>query len=1335
MVFKKCLPPGVPNGVIQSTVTFSDNLPDFFENFLKGRDTSKYYCHPYEESGEHIPERYRETFLKARGQWVWENYLQSLREKTEEVEPFKSSEPIVYNSAHFVDEVGELNEETIKEKDFLMKHKFTLSEFKLEVVPEEGKDVKVAAVEALSTLYRSRIANLKSLATEMRAMTEAASIVGLCGSAAAELRLASEQCARVLVAQQKLEQYLQSVPTLDETIRALVDFAYEALEDTKAMISRWSAVHHSIADLGEIMVQQDQEHWHVVAANTLAKKKSQKPLFFRRQKTLAVSATEGEETDAQPPMAVGDTSLSPLLWSQQEAVSSHWTEQMRSFAVLARAFKRAAMVTDRFSMLRSINGLVRYNDEIIQPAYAAAKKVYISSKALRHLHQQIDYRNSTLALPKGNALTTEEDRLAVHRSIGPLFARHVPPSDCTLVYEGFLTEYIPSSSLSSLFQDSKRPNKKKPTRSTPKEYKLIVANGVVYFCEVVPEITVAEEASKKLHSRRSVKAGMAKKASAPANPRTSLRLVHEPVLVIDAQISSTPDVVHPQYGSRNIIMLCFYNETSYILQAKSAEDRDAWIKCARALNIEQPKPTPARRVLDEKMEELYLASQVPIQATPGASAVDLAALASKIIPEPALEGSSSRTWLSLGNCVKVVGRAFNPHKRANAVNGVNALDDEDSENGDDDEDEVDHPESKLFPIEDIPRNDQEKAQRHFNMARCEIWDIPKVPIDGLMIRPTLKMMNARGGTYIHARNAEVSCTRSGLTVNCEFGFGLEDSADLQRLKCPIYTLHMPCRRNYGPRGPGEKRRDEEGNEYIAHPPEFIDCYGHGFLNPQMYIKFNAEQETISFLGLYIIKLQSSEMVENFEKVYRRLMSKYPITSDNVLLEVDRSEVLQVFKKTVRPFTTLPEEEVEEHLEAGREWYPLGDCHLEFRKMSQYPKATCIGFFNPITKRDHANGVLLLDSKLSRDTAMALGPKWMNLLGQTNGYERVSATEMRLTLWQTNPVFKDRILYGVYVCKQVIKYKSLEVYKIHGPADKLDSVQDFIFSEMNRLTDLKTIEETLELASVAFQSHIMEAPVEIEPGEPIKALPEKSNSNSHPELVILKTASNADGGGLGSHFSGHRMDCYLETVPEEDEPTSSTEMSCTNEPLISSTATFFPKSKSALQLMYQKQQVQEENMAKGQPLSLDASSFGDLTSDSSLSHFMDCSQADAGDQELVEPQSVADLTKFWAKTTSAVITVKTRTSCISLTNFQAAVTNAQSEITTKTQNDVVDKAQGEISTEVIQATRYLGKARLAETVTVCDLGNGNEAEPGIDMEHTKPVQDLRRQWEAIHRHGI
>ena len=112
MVFKKCLPPGVPDTVIQSTVTFSDNLPDFFENFLKGRDTSKYYCHPYEESGEHIPEKYREKFLKARGQWVWDNYLESLK-KQEEVVPTTPREPIVYNSANLVDEVGELSEEIV----------------------------------------------------------------------------------------------------------------------------------------------------------------------------------------------------------------------------------------------------------------------------------------------------------------------------------------------------------------------------------------------------------------------------------------------------------------------------------------------------------------------------------------------------------------------------------------------------------------------------------------------------------------------------------------------------------------------------------------------------------------------------------------------------------------------------------------------------------------------------------------------------------------------------------------------------------------------------------------------------------------------------------------------------------------------------------------------------------------------------------------------------------------------------------------------------------------------------------------------------------------------
>jgi len=433
----------------------------------------------------------------------------------------------------------------------------------------------------------------------MKALTEAASTVGLCGLAASELRLASEQCARVLVAQQKLDQYLQSVPPLDETIQTLANYAHETLEDTKAMISSWSAVYHSIADLGEIMTHQDHDHGQTAAAAAaaLARKKSQKPLFFRRQKALDVAATEEETTANQPSLVVGGLSA-----SQQRVVSNHWAEQMRAFAVLARAFKRTAMATDRFSMLGSINGLARYNDKVILPAYTAAKKVYISSKALRHLHQQINYSNSTLALPKGNALTTEADRLAVHRSIGPLFSRRVPPADCNLIHESVLTEYIPSSSSSSssVSQDAKWLNKKRLTRPAPTEYRLIVTNGVVYFCEVVSATATTAAVSKKIPGCKSVKAATAKKTTSSESTRTSLRLLHEPVLVIDTQISSTPDIVHPQYGSRNIVMLCFYNERSYILQAKSAQDRDAWIKCARALNIEQPKPTPARQELDEK---------------------------------------------------------------------------------------------------------------------------------------------------------------------------------------------------------------------------------------------------------------------------------------------------------------------------------------------------------------------------------------------------------------------------------------------------------------------------------------------------------------------------------------------------------------------------------------------------------------------------------------------------------------------------------------------------------------------------------------------------------------
>ncbi|KAG0010430.1 hypothetical protein BGZ82_003457, partial [Podila clonocystis] len=48
--------------------------------------------------------------------------------------------------------------------------------------------------------------------------------------------------------------------------------------------------------------------------------------------------------------------------------------------------------------------------------------------------------------------------------------------------------------------------------------------------------------------------------------------------------------------------------------------------------------------------------------------------------------------------------------------------------------------------------------------------------------------------------------------------------------------------------------------------------------------------------------------------------------------------------------------------------------------------------------------------------------------------------------------------------------------------------------------------------------------------------------------------------------------------------------------------------------------------------------------------------------------------------------------------------------------------------VIQATRYLPKSRPVEE-------DRNEAETGVSVEQLRPVADLKKRWEEMHRLGI
>jgi len=357
---------------------------------------------------------------------------------------------------------------------------------------------------------------------------------------------------------------LETLPTQDVVIKALHGLLRACCKETNELIEDWATVYYTLQEI----VHHIQQTIAVPAADVSAgcTAKPRLSLFSKRS--------------AHPTLP----QLSSEVAQHQGQVCANWSAQIKALEQLARAYHDFAEQVNEFSLIDDIMLVSKYHGDYISRTFKNAQEELLTTEQLCQLHSLIDYSNLRKTLPKGNALTTAEERKA--HSLGPLFSRQLI-GERQLVREGRLTEFI------SPFAPATGSSKKKnaAATSTPKAYRLIVASDMVYLCE---EIAVAES-SGELDPKRS------KKASKSSSQKP-LRLMHEPVLVMDCQISSTPDILQPPFVQKNLVMLSFYNETNYILQAESGDERDAWVDCARRLNIEQPKPTEACREQDESGE-------------------------------------------------------------------------------------------------------------------------------------------------------------------------------------------------------------------------------------------------------------------------------------------------------------------------------------------------------------------------------------------------------------------------------------------------------------------------------------------------------------------------------------------------------------------------------------------------------------------------------------------------------------------------------------------------------------------------------------------------------------
>lgn len=1151
---------------------------------------------------------------------------------------------------------------------------------------------------------------------------------------------------------------METDPSKEDAIKALYELVKASSRDTIELIQDWSSVYHTLQELvlrirAITTALVNNNGGSGTHASGKSPKSGRRSLFGKKSSMAHVNGSSVHLNNAststlvnfggQAQGAIGSggargvtPQFSPEVLRHQHEVCANWAAQMRTFEHLARAYRAFAAQVTTFTLIHEIDTVSQYYDQDIRAQFEKSRTVFLNSKMLSSLHDQIDYSNLFKTLNKEMALTTNEDRMSFPQFM-PLFAKELV-GERRLVREGKLVEFVSATRVAEGGKEASGKKKGVPTPAPPKEYRLIVTTDMIYMCEIVPPPSagttpheLSKSSSKKLlksESKSTFKAGNGSIISLAAPFSSSsaaiassnvvhkpLRLCHEPVLVMDAQISSTPDVVHPPVIQKDMVMVCFYNDTTYILQAESGEVRDAWVDVARALNIEQPKPSASCREQDELFELQQTGGVFGASISGGGSMASLNIFAGSGLFKSG--GGSTATASAPGGKSAKVSLLKRLKSLRRSASNLHAED-----NG---------PMPEIHP-DQLTLTDEEERARRMQLGQPSLWEVRRLPLD-LGVIPPLEQPIPFRKRHLYDISVQIEDLTTGKWAPGEFGMGIEDRAAYFRDECALFAVLRPAR--LIPSHAIDRKRDDfflckkrmhKGEIHYVEPPYITDFYARSWLHPEMHIEFDPEARTVTIAKMYRITCSTTEIVGEFKKYHAWLIENARISPDNTFLCMDyRSKALRVSKRIERAASSAPPtiSSVEDTrtLEGGRKYTELGECHMEFRRMSNAPDALSVGFYNPATKRDMAIGVMVFDKIKIKATASSLGLNALNALGATNGVVRVSPSEMSLTIWQTDARTRPRFIKGQRVF-ETVKSKSLDVFKLTGDRDALDELEEFIRVKMGTDCKARDIPETFRLIEIAFQDQVLDASIVEEESKMFEtrrsqlqssgsksrsvrsgrssssmsttttpALSPLSKDNgrfcdddksvrsvkSAKSLKSIRSIKEEDESEVSSvaeededdededhyheceehnEFASAHLACegYLATVLEEDEEEDSSPSHhnlSKKSSLASSTATFRPKTKKALQgLLLQQKLANSSCPTTSSALpQMDSSSFENLSADGSLSDYLSPTKSTSThgghcasdeeqeeDEEEIAAPTVADLTKFWTMTTNALV---------------------------------------------------------------------------------------------------
>lgn len=176
-------------------------------------------------------------------------------------------------------------------------------------------------------------------------------------------------------------------------------------QETIELIQDWSTVYRALQELVLRIrtITAALANGSSSATGGKSPKSTRRSLFGKKSALSLVNGSSAHVNNASSVTMIGQgqaqgaggvtPQFSPEVLSHLQEVCANWAAQMRTFEQLARAYRAFAAQCTTFTLIHEIDTVAEYYDQSIRSVFEKAQTVFLNSKMLSSLHEQIDYSN------------------------------------------------------------------------------------------------------------------------------------------------------------------------------------------------------------------------------------------------------------------------------------------------------------------------------------------------------------------------------------------------------------------------------------------------------------------------------------------------------------------------------------------------------------------------------------------------------------------------------------------------------------------------------------------------------------------------------------------------------------------------------------------------------------------------------------------------------------------------------------------------------------------------------------------------------------------------------